>query len=408
MALGFATAVGLALLSCATPTSSGAAGGASAQPEAERGCQEGRAAECGELGRALVDRVESDRAFEQGLVLLEAACGQGDPPACTTLGRTYLHRFRERSAWNRAADLLGRACGRGHAPACTGLGEALGKRAPSDRSPGPRRDAEEAFRRGCTMGDAEGCERYGRSLLGDEPGADRAGALEALARGCRLGRRSSCHLLGATRIERTDEREDGVSLLAGNCQRGYAPSCTVVARLFAPLVGAQPDCGRALSPAEAACAAGEAQGCVLADACKLASGQRGGALERLGNTCERGDALACLYWADAQDPGATSRDPRVRNAYAEACDRRIEGTTALCLRFALAELTGADTEAAAQRPLHLLGEACRQASGEACCRLAREHRAGRWVLPDVAEAAALAARACDLGCKECCPVGWAR
>ena len=110
------------LTSCGPPLSEGRLGWGATEYQAERRCQQGEARACGDLGQWLVERTDSQRSLERGMLLLELACGRDDLRACTVLARVYgRRRSAGASGHARARDLLTHACDRGWAEACTEL-----------------------------------------------------------------------------------------------------------------------------------------------------------------------------------------------------------------------------------------------------------------------------------------------
>lgn len=374
--------------------------------EAERRCQEGTIAACGDLGRRLTsDEIEVDGAkknLEQGLVLLELACGQDDPSSCTALGELYGQHAKPGGALQaRARDLLTRTCRRGAASACTALGDVI-----QGADPGSRGEASEAFRDGCQRGDAAGCEKYGLVQSGGDN--DRKDlAEEAFARACTTGRRSSCHFLAMMRLNEPTTHDRGAAMLGDNCQAGFARSCDVAAALFAPLLSLKPRCELALPPARQACEAQDPIGCALVRACGLPVPElRRPALEHLAASCGAGVGVACLYWADAQEnphPDDAPADPaRVKRAYQQACQERSLGAQIACARIAAEELAHASSGLEADRSIANLREMCIHSSADACCVLADQYQSGKWIAADPTRSTELRRRACDLGLGRCC------
>ena len=218
--------------------------------DADRRCEAGSVEACGELGRFLVRRTDSNRDVERGLVLLEVACGQNHLTSCTALAATYVESSRDPGTLARARSLATRACDRRFAAGCTVAGDAVVRADPRNRD----HAADDSFRAGCELGDARGCELYGVMQLRDRVGGDRAAAEAAFAAGCGLGRRSSCHLLATVLLRQPATREQGSTLLTDNCNRGHADSCTTATLLTAPVLTAEGSCTLALPFAQRACA----------------------------------------------------------------------------------------------------------------------------------------------------------
>jgi TPR repeat protein len=360
--------------------------------DAERQCQAGSHAACGELGRALVDREISDADFQRGLVLLEVACGQNDLPSCTSLGAIYA-RGDKPAGLARAKDLLGRACESAGA-ACSELARIVADE-----------DAQEAMRlarRACSLRDGRGCELAGALELARTLGADKARAEEWFARACAYGVASSCRRVGLLALADPARAARGLDMLKRGCDRGDAASCLEAALVFAPLVSARPRCEDADPLAGRACAGADQDGCAIVAACAMKKGGGAPGLEVLRDQCERRGPLACLYWADESSRHRSADPEAIRSAYSLACRSGQRASAVACPRLAQRALEEAKTSLEAARPLELLKTSCERGSGEACRNLAVEYDRGKWVSADAARAAELRARACGLGVSECC------
>jgi uncharacterized protein len=363
------------------------------QADDERRCQAGSPPACGALGKMLTANRNARTDFERGVVLLEIACGQDDLPACTHLAGVYVRESHAKTSLARAHDLAARACTLRSGPACTQLGEVIW------HEKGDPRARADAFQKGCELGDAEGCELYAGARGGKE-------ADTALAHACELGRLSSCHHLATKRLRDPETRREAAALMLRSCQRGYADSCESAAIWMAPLISPNADCARVAPLADRACGAKHRSACAVSDACKLAiPHEAGAALERLRAACDDDDALACLYWADAES--ARTQPPpdleRVVRAYDEAC--KIEGgplAGVACPRLLAIKLARTQTASEAEAPLSALRRSCDQSTGEACCELGEQYRVGKWVPADAGKARELRLQACRLGCDRCC------
>jgi TPR repeat protein len=393
----------LAAMTCAAvacgrpPGSRPRPGWAATEVELERRCQRGELDGCAELGRTLVGPRRDATDLERGLVLLEVACGRDDVRACTALGNAYARRIDGPGANERARELLDRGCSGAQPTACTGLGKLGGVSAQ-----GNTREVRALYRKACDSGDAEGCELLGESESGDDFAGDPTEAAVAFDEACRRGRLSSCHRLATERLLDPRKQDEALQSLRSICDRGHAPSCLAAALALAPTVARRPDCARALPVAVKACQLEKGPGCAIADACQLGDPrQRATAVDRLEHACERHDALACLYWADARPDGG---DDRRRSAYRIACeDATDERVGALsCGRWAALELVQGQTRGARQNALHILERTCDASSGQACCDLAAAYAKGIETTPTPARAAELRARACELEERRCC------
>jgi TPR repeat protein len=349
---------------------------------------------------------ETDRA--RGLVLLEIACGQDDLPSCASLANSYLKRSNNKRSIARAHDLAALACDRRSGEACTVLGDVEDAENITDPTV-----AWAAYRKGCDLGDARGCELFALGTwdkvtvrgvrLATAP--DRQAAAEdALARACELGRLSSCDTLARARLDEPAARQEAAAVLARSCARGYGPSCASVALLAAPLVSAHADCARALPAAGKACDLEQRIGCVVVDACGLADPRSAEtAAQRLRYACDRNVGLACLYWADAENRATPPPDAdRVIDAYKLACGSGRPAAEIACPRVAAAKLAEADNESEAEAELAQLRRLCTLSNAEACCLLDEQYRLGKWVPADADKALDPRSKACNLGCERCC------
>ncbi len=369
-----------------------------------RRCQQNDTGACGELGALLLERSadEPDRDFERGVVLLEMACGNDDGRACGVLGKLY-GRNTKASSRARGRDLLTAACQSQIAGGCTVLGElSLAIDEAQDTRAG-----EAALREGCRLGDARGCELLGEVELRDKMMGQKDVAANMFAMACGMGRLQSCHRLAILRRD-SQRHAEGLNLMAENCRQGYGPSCLALAAAAAPLISASPDCKTSLPFADLGCKSGAADGCAIADACRLAepAGRRF-ALARLLSGCQARAPLPCLYWADALS-SPLSGDPAVDDlalieAYRTTCGSKSPGAPLACGRVAVKQLEEAKTSLEADPALAALRESCIQSSGEACCALGAQYQSGRWTPPDPRRTTELRARACELGQRDCCP-----
>lgn len=306
-------------------------------------------------------------------------------------------------AWEYAAnppfepdEELARACAAGHGAACTKYGDQF------EMSHFQQVDEiAEWFRRGCELGDPDGCDKYASLQAYRLKNWDQA--RWAYDRSCKTGRRGACHQLGKVLLEDPSQRAAAASLLERNCAEGFSLSCTLAAIAVAPLLGPEADCRRAVPLAEKTCGSSkEATACAIRDACQLADeGQRAAALARLRLACDRRVSFACLYWADAQGDSPANPE-RVAGAYDIACRTEYREAEVACPRLAALKLAAASTPSQAEQLVRFLKKACEASLGAACCALADVYQSGKWADADPAEAKALNAKACRLGDSRCC------
>ena len=370
----------------------------------ETKCTAGDMASCGELARLLI-KARGDKDFERGVVLLEVACGRDDRRSCTTLGTLYVRQEDNAQSVARGLDMLGRACRDGDGPACTAAGNATSAGANGDVD-ADIKERLDLFRRGCELGDAAGCEAVADEQLGDE-GGDRAAGEYALGAACRMGRPDSCLRLGMELRKEPKTRVSGEGLIKATCERGHGRSCMALALPFAPLVGIETMCDVAVVFARRACTAGDAGGCAVVDGCQLVAPLAGSpaadTIARLRASCDRKVALACLYWANAEEQRALTPEEvvKVRQAYARACRAEAPGAGIACVRLMGYELASTENREQAEDIVHSLEGGCRH-SPEACCLLAEQYERGKWVKPDATKAAELRAKACARRPGVCC------
>jgi uncharacterized protein len=353
---------------------------------------------CGALGLALLDnQVDGATTRPRAIVLLETACGAGDVKSCSSLGTYYA---QDGTSARRAADLLNYACQQRDGAACRALGE-LSIRGGAE---GLSR-ALSLFRKACHEGDGAGCELLGHALWKDGFSGDAREAYAAFARGCERQHAASCHWLALAQLRDPATRDVGLAALDRNCQGGFSRSCMELSVRWAPVLSPKPSCERSLPYAAKACAGRLADGCAIEAVCS--SEPYVGAAKLLGqleHDCQRGVALACFYWANAQESkiAALTDATRIRAAYAIACRSESPGRLHACVRSAAADLKHKSSAADAEPQIEYLRETCSRGMGEACCRLSREYTAGKFVHGDPVKAGELRARACELGFNACC------
>jgi TPR repeat protein len=363
--------------------------------EAQRLCAAGQTSACGELGRGLVTHRSSERDFNRGMVLLEVTCANNDAPSCLSLGEIYRGRDDDK-ALARATELLKRACELKSAEGCAALGVLSEAWERHDARP-----VLDAYRRSCELGYARGCAFYGFAQRRQAPGVPGAGDPSFIA-ACGLGDLPSCHGLGRPRIAVAATRAEGIAYLLKACSGGFAPSCSTLTELFAPVVGAAASCPQALPVAARACAEGDENGCAVADACNIeAHRDPVAARGRLGLACEQGSSLACFYWANAAaDPPAAPVE--IKRAYGLACSGRSAAQALACTRLAILKLA-ATTDASETASLaSSLKTACDRSIGEACCALAELVEKRSWLPTDPPSSSELRSKACNLGAERCC------
>ena len=206
-------------------------------------CARGFAADCRDLGRALVVGDSVSRDDRLGAALLMQACEMGDPAACADLAVCYAIGRGLAQSDERAAALSRRSCDQGAALGCSNHGALLAEGAVKAVA-GESREARNArivrfFRIGCEAGVPEGCSNLGTALEGgDLTLRDVRSAAHAYRRACDAGLALACHRLALLLGERPEVAPDlgAAQLEARACRAAIAPACFAVSEQ-APAVG---------------------------------------------------------------------------------------------------------------------------------------------------------------------------
>ena len=394
-----------ALVACRHAHPDGRIGWSNEERSLESTCQKGDTTACRTLGELLVQGKRTDKDLQRGLVLLEIACGSGDWKACAILGERYTD-FNgpdgQEGKLGRAVELLGLACAHGIAAACTQQGHSIARNTQADRV-----EAKAAFRAGCQLGDALGCEAFAAAQMRAPHSETSESEVEdALSRACRLSRLESCHAL-ASLLWRTPKRQAEAALLwRDTCAKGLARSCDQLLAASAPLLSPSPDCGVLRDLAQKSCLAGDRNGCAVRSACQLRDGANGVAaiVEELSAGCAAKHPLSCLYWADAREHSNTADTARIHEAYRLVCQAHDLGKQKACVRLLVHDLNASESSDKTDEMAYALSRYCTGGDAEACCQLGKAHAVGKKVSKDLEEADRLRHKACDLGLVSCCPI----
>lgn len=179
-------------------------------------------------GRADLGNTKA-RQVRETAAAAERSCDAGEPAGCAALGRAYL--YGEGKPQNRpvAELLLREACDSGEGSGCLALGDLLWS---SDDAP-VQDIGEQAFARGCELGNLDACDRIAETLEtsdgSQEPQPERAAALRRDI--CARGGTAACRHLAQQQfsLDRTPaEQTEGQAVLERLCRGGDSASCTVL------------------------------------------------------------------------------------------------------------------------------------------------------------------------------------
>gem|GEM_PF-2662007 len=381
------------------------------EPEArhwERGCTQGKAEACFELGRYLEDGAHAGASHEQAMAVLELGCSQGSARACGLLGTLYWQHYDQRQPSERAWQLLESSCSRNIPESCFVLAQMRLKSEDSDSGEA----AASLFMRACRMGVRESCAWAGRVFLnGHGLAVDRERGKYWLWVGCTQGSAASCDEW-ATALE-----DLGMASMAHRlelkwhaCRMGWASSCAWLSGHYVDPQHTRYDCVEAMRPAQMACSARAADACGTIAICRdLARPHPQVPNENtaLYRACNQGSPSACYYLAEKLSSGGATEDEvgEARRLYAHACHRG----DAMSCNAALRMPSVRTTEGASR--VELLGELEKQCSArkvEACTLLAKHYQGDEHGLRDLQRAHELRQIACQLGDAVSCdqqPVG---
>jgi TPR repeat protein len=123
-------------------------------PRLDRGCQDGDAVMCNDLGVSYLHGLAAPADLSLALQAFERSCRHGSPDGCGNLGALYESGAGVTASFARASRLYERACTMGCALGCSNLGAlyARGLGVPRDRD-----EAQHLFALACDAGSAAGC-----------------------------------------------------------------------------------------------------------------------------------------------------------------------------------------------------------------------------------------------------------
>jgi TPR repeat protein len=281
----------------------------------DRGCQAGHGESCFRLSSRTTDPAQRRHLLDEGCSersgnaclalsdlaeeparrrgLLERACDLGNGRGCLALSRLGPGRGPKRLA------LLERGCALQDGAACTEAGDL---RRAEAREPHDLDRAAERYERGCTLGSAPGCARFGSALLrGEGVVRDPVRGRALLLEDCGSLGPAPC-LAAAADLPNGPaallERATALPLLEALCGLGLAEGCHRAGRAWQEGLVVTGDGPRAQRHYERACGAGRAEACHDLAVLLWAGGgvpvDRPRATRLFGTACDRGVVEACL------------------------------------------------------------------------------------------------------------------
>ena len=220
------------------------------------------------------------------------------------------------------------------------------------------------------------CSTLGRFLLhGISPIFEKNLMLaeNAYVRGCDLGEAQSCYELGVHLSNDQNQAEREVSLLERGCVLSSAASCHFLARKFMGGDGVDANKQKAISLYSKACDLGEMSACASFGWFTLfgvaAEQNPSKAKELFDKSCEGGDALGCSYFAMVVAQGSDGSEPdKTRGAelYAKACEL---GNFRGCVNLAEQLEAGEGVSIDVARAIHLYEIGCGGGDQKGCSAL---------------------------------------
>lgn len=299
---------------------------------------------------------------------LEKGCQLSSALSCDYLGQLHEAGKGITPDTAKAGKLYDRACKLELDAGCQHYAALLrdGKGVDSD----PKK-AFALFEKSCKAGDLSGCVEQGK-LLREGKGAspDAKKAAESFKKACDGGQLEGCAWLGVqTKLGEGVKADPAAArpLLERGCQNGKTPfACVSLASLLAAGAGGKADPKKAYQYASDACAANDAEGCLV-----------------LGRLTEFGDG--------------TERSPHgAAKLYSKACTL---GSKEGCAgELALAVQGIGDPAEAVEK----VSPACQAGHAESCLALGRAYQTGKGVGKDPARAFTLFKERCEAGNQEGC------
>jgi TPR repeat protein len=316
----------------------GGAGAGFCASAGEAPCGGSAAAECTERALSAWSEAQDDRAVACVARMLSEACSLGDPRGCAFAGRLWLDGRGVARDAERGMDMLVRACDGGVGLACLVGARWLGDSANVRDIGAPELRARLELEHACIVGQSDSCYQVGLLFYfgKDAFPRDRAKANEAYARGCDLGDARACNNLGdglAYGDGAPRDTQRAAATFAKACRLGEALGCANWGYMAERGEGMERDLARARALYRDACATGDIYGCLHAD--MLAAEDAGAprdpdrALAHWRRACERDrNARACsfvgLMYEDGPDGFARdeTKSLQAMNRACELGDRR--------------------------------------------------------------------------------------
>jgi len=235
---------------------------------------------------------------------LHRGCDQGSASACFELGVAYYEGKDAQGAtldldYYRARKAFAKACERDNAAACYDLGHMLQK---GEGGAVNRPAAVALFRKGCELGDAQAC---GQAALAYRDGqgivTNLVAATKLAKRGCEKEDKAACTLYKQLAVLPGSGGAGGLtaemSQLGEDCEGGSADACFELATRFDDGRGVSQDKPKAALAYKASCDKGDLRGChnfgvMLIDGEGIPR-NIGSGLKMLNQACDKGQRKSC-------------------------------------------------------------------------------------------------------------------
>src|SRR5262249_19100355 len=131
--------------------------------DCERGCNEGRGADCRQVGLSYFQGYGVARSLERAVHFLRAACDRGDAPGCTALGAVLIEGGAAATASPaEVRAIFTKACDGGDAMGCNNLANLYADAPGADRDPAR---ARALYQKACDRGSGMGCSTLAKAYL---------------------------------------------------------------------------------------------------------------------------------------------------------------------------------------------------------------------------------------------------
>lgn len=267
--------------------------------------------------------------------------------------------------------------------------------------------AENAFVRGCDLGEAQSCYELGVYLSNDQNQAERE--LGLLDRGCLLSSGASCHVLARkfmSGVNVEENKEKAISLYSKACELGEMSAFASLGWFTLAGAGTERNPSKAKELLDKSCEGGDAAGCkffavVIAQGSDGSEPDKTRAAELYEKACELGSSRGCVNFAEQLEKGegVPIDVARAIHLYEIGCaDGDQKGCSALgTLQVSKSE----DLEATTDR----YSNACDAGDAKACQRVGRSHHFK--TSPDYSLAESYYTKGCDLGeAASCNDLAW--